>query len=92
MAKRTKTFKIGEYCVGGIISVEVTGKVLTIINKEWDTSTGYTKRSNQSNAKELSRATGMINEFNWERKASDYLHELTTSYYADKIMDWIKGK
>ena len=92
MAKRTKTFKIGEYCVGGIISVEITGKVLTIINKEWDTSTGYTKRSNQSNAKELSRATGMINEFNWERKASDYLHELTTSYYADKIMDWIKGK
>ena len=26
MVKKTKTWKIGEYCKGGIITVEITGK------------------------------------------------------------------
>jgi hypothetical protein len=95
MAKRTKTWKIGEYCVGGIITVEVSGKILTIINKEWDTSAGSNRRSNQSKAKELSRGTAVMDEgwdSNWRMKAYDYLTELTSSYYADKILDWIEKK
>jgi hypothetical protein len=96
MAKRTKTFKIGEYCVGGIITVEITGKILTIINKDWDTSAGYTRRSNQSKAKELSRGSVVMNDegwgSSWRMKAFMYLTELTTAYYADKILDWVEKK
>jgi len=95
MAKRTKTFKIGEYCVGGIITVEITGNVLTIINKDWDTSAGYNRGSNQSKAKELSRGSVVMNEGwdnNWRMKAFMYLTELTTAYYADKILDWVEKK
>jgi hypothetical protein len=40
MAKASKTFKIGEYAKGGVITAEVQGKVVTIIGKEWDTSQG----------------------------------------------------
>ena len=29
----TKTFKIGEYCKGGVITVETTAKKVTIIAK-----------------------------------------------------------
>ena len=95
MAKRTKTFKIGEYCVGGIITVEITGKILTIINKDWDASAGYSRKSNQSKAKELSRGTIVMEDEwdnKWRFKAFMYLGELTTSYYADKILEWIENK
>ena len=53
----TKTFKIGEYCKGGIITVEIKGKVISVIGKEWDYSKGSRKSSNQSNAKEWCRGT-----------------------------------
>jgi hypothetical protein len=92
MAKRTKTFKIGEYCVGGIITVEITGKILTIINKDWDTSAGYNRGSNQSRAKELSRGSVVIGDSWWRMQAFMYLTELTTAYYADKILDWVEKK
>lgn len=29
---------------------------------------------------------------NWRFKAFMYLGELTTSYYADKILDWVENK
>ena len=92
MAKRTKTFKIGEYCVGGIITVEISGNVLTIINKDWDTSAGYNRGSNQSKAKELLRGSFVIGDSWWRMKAFMYLTELTTAYYADKILDWVEKK
>lgn len=100
MAKQTKTWKLGEWAKGGIITVEITGKILTIINKDWDFSAGSNRGSNQSKAKELSRGT-IVMENNWDndwgwldwrRKAYMYLTELTTSYYADKILDWVEGK
>jgi hypothetical protein len=92
MAKATKTFKIGEYAKGGVITAEVNGKVITIIGKDWDTSTGYSKSSNQSNAKEFTRATVLANEQNAEWKLSEFLCDLTTSYYADEIIKWVKSK
>jgi hypothetical protein len=53
----TKTFKIGEYAKGGIITVEITGKVIVVIGKEWDFSTGSRRSSDQSNAKEFTRGS-----------------------------------
>lgn len=92
MAKATKTWKIGEYCQGGIITVEITGKVIAIIGKEWDTSAGYKKSSDQSNAKEFTRGTVTADDREAYRKMYDFLSDLTTHYYADTILKWIETK
>lgn len=88
----TKTFKIGEYCKGGVITVETTASKVTIIAKEWDTSAGYSKGSNQSNAKEWNRLEVSTSSSDAERKLDWFLFDLTTSYYADQVMEWIKTK
>lgn len=90
----TKTFKIGEYAKGGVITVETTPNHVTVIGKDWDMSKGTKKSSDQSNAKEFCRKQVSIahSTDNSERELSDYLCDLTTSYYADQIMDWIKTK
>lgn len=88
---KTKTWKIGEYCKGGIITVEITGKVITVIGKDWDTSAGYNKASNQSKAKEFTRGTceSMDPRSYW--LLYNFLNDLTTHYYADKILVWINS-
>jgi len=86
----TKTWKIGEYCKGGIITVETRKTQITIIGKEWDYSKGSKKGSNQANAKEWIRKTVLINEDNPGRELSNFLSELTTSYYTGEIMKWIE--
>ena len=88
----TKTFKIGEYAKGGVITVDIKGKVLTIIGKDWDFSTGSRKSSDQSNAKEFTRGTQDISEGNAYRKVYEFLSNLTTSYYAEEIIKWIESK
>ena len=90
--KATKTFKIGEYSKGGVITAEVNNNEVTIISKEWDFSTGSRKSSDKSNAKEWNRIKVMANESNAYRKLSDYLCDDTTSYYADQIIKWIETK
>jgi len=92
MAKATKTWKLGEVAQGGVITAEVNGKLITIIGKEWDTSTGYKKSSNQKNAKEFTRGTVLANEQDAEWKLFNFLCNLTTSYYADEIIKWVKSK
>lgn len=92
MAKATKTWKIGEYCKGGIITAEINGKVINIIAKDWDTSAGYTKKSNQSNAREFTRGTVLSTDPSAQRKMMDFLEDLTTHYYASEVLDWIKSK
>lgn len=92
MAKASKTFKIGEYAKGGVITAEVNGKVITIIGKDWDTSAGYKKSSNQSKAKEFTRGTVIANERDAEQKLFFFLTDLTTAYYSDEIIKWIKTK
>ncbi len=92
MAKATKTWKIGERAMGGVITVEINGKEVHLIGKEWDTSTGYNRGSNQSNAKEFIRKT-----LNADAKRSymdmlDFLCYLTSSYFADQIADWVVEK
>lgn len=90
--KHTKTFKIGETCAGGIITVEITGKVIAVIQKQWDFSAGYTKRSSQKNAEELTRGTVLATDRDAERKISDYVNVIANSYWADTIIKWIKSK
>jgi len=87
-----KTFKIGEYAIGGVITVEITSKEVTVICKEWDFSAGSNKNSDQSNAKELSRKTFKVGDENSMWNIDFYINELTTSYYTEQIMDWIKSK
>lgn len=89
MAK-TKTWKIGEYCQGGVLTVEITGKVISVIGKEWDHSAGIRKSSNQSKAQEFRRGTVLSTDAQAERKLLDFLCELTTGYYADMVLQWIK--
>jgi len=71
-----KTFKLGEYCAGGIIQVMIPeNKNLVRIRNA--TMTGETIE---------------IRQFRWELdsfKLELYLNELTTSYYASKIRDWV---
>ena len=89
---KTKTWKIGEVCQGGIITVEIVGKVISVIGKEWDTSQGYNRGSNQSNAKEFTRGTTLADEKNAENKINNFISDLATSYWASTIIDWIKTK
>lgn len=89
---KTKTFKIGEVCQGGIITVEIHGKVVIIIGKEWDYSQGTRKGSNQSNAKEFTRGTVLSTDTDAVRKIEMFLNDLTTSYWSDQIMKWIRTK
>lgn len=88
----TKTFKIGEYCQGGIITVETTSKQVTIIGKEWDHSKGTRASSDQSNAKEFTRETVAISDEHAKRKIEMFLNNLTTSYYSDQVLKWIESK
>jgi hypothetical protein len=92
MAQATKTFKIGEYAKGGVITVNVNGKIVTVIGKEWDMSQGTRKSSDQSNAKEFTRGTLDTTLSSAYRQLSDFLCDLTTSYYADQIIEWIETK
>ena len=88
----SKTWKLGEVCKGGVITVEATAKKVTIIAKEWDFSQGSSKGSNQSNAKEWNRLEVSTSSSDAESKLDWFLFDLTTSYHADKIMEWIKSK
>lgn len=92
MAQATKTFKIGEYAKGGVITVEIRGKIITIIGKDWDFSAGSNKGSSQKNAKEFTRGTILSTQEDAERQILNFLNELTTSYHADNILKWIKSK
>ena len=88
----TKTWKLGEVCQGGVITVETTSNEVTVIGKEWDFSTGSRRSSNQSNAKEFTRFTAS-NEIPLQRnKLENFLTDLATSYHADVILKWIESK
>ena len=88
----TKTWKIGEYCQGGIITVETTKKQIIVIGKEWDYAKGCNRSSDQSKAKEFTRKTVQIGDGNAHRELSMFLIDLTTSYYTDQILEWVESK
>lgn len=88
---KTKTFKIGEYCKGGIITVEIKKNIVTVIGKEWDYSKGSNKGSDQSGAKEFCRLEVDVEQMDSERTLSEFLHDLTTSYYTDEVMKYVES-
>jgi len=87
-----KTWKLGEVCQGGVITVQTTKTQVKVIGKQWDMSKGTNRGSDQSGAKEFTRLEVNLSIRNNERKIDDFLHELTTSYYSGEIMEWIKTK
>jgi len=89
---KTKTWKIGEYAKGGIITVEINGKIISVIGKDWDMSKGTRRSSDQSNAQEFTRGTVLSTDTDAYWKLYNFLTDLTTHYYADTILEWIKTK
>jgi hypothetical protein len=89
---KTKTFKIGEYAKGGIITVEIKGKTIAVIGKDWDMSKGTRRSSDQSGAKEWTRLEVQSDAQNAHRELDFFLCDLTTSYYAGEIIKWIETK
>lgn len=87
----TKTWKLGEVCQGGIITVNTTKTKVIVIGKEWDYSQGSNKGSNQSNAKEFTRAEFDLNLVG-SREVDNFLNSLTTSYHSGEILKWIESK
>ena len=75
-----KRFRIGEYAVGGIIQVDIHGKIILISALDW-----FTKDIIMS-------GTTLANDVNAIYRLKNFLNELTSSYYADKIFEWIKTK
>jgi len=71
----TKTFKIGEECYHGIIKV-TTQKNSIVIIKMIDMQT---------------KRLVSTNTFNSERDLFMFLTDMSTPFYADKIINWIKN-
>lgn len=88
----TKTWRLGEVCRGGVITVTTNKKTVLIQAKEWDTSKGFSKGSDQSQAKEWNRLEVNIAEKDSRSKIDWFLSDLTTSYWADEILKWIETK
>jgi len=89
MAK--KTWKLGEVCRGGIITVETKGNKVAVIGKDWDFAKGSNRSSDQSGAKEWTRLEVDAELNDADRTLTEFLHDLTTSYHADNIMKWIES-
>jgi hypothetical protein len=71
-----KEFKIGEYAVGGIIKVDKGAKLVRIQALDWDD-------------KDVLRSKTF--PVDYTDAMDEFLNDLTTSYYADKIIDYIKN-
>ncbi len=79
MSNRTKQFKIGEYAMGGIIKAEIINDHVHI------DALDYSSKKSVLAEKYKIRLSDR-----WDVNVC--LNELTTSYYADKISEFIYGK
>ena len=73
----TKQFKIGEYAIGGIIKVTTNLTTITIQALDYNTKNEV-----------MSQTFDLDDSSYWNIK--DYLNELTSSYYEDKVMKYIE--
>ena len=80
---KSKTWKIGEECIGGIIQAKISenayfpsSTTVKILVKEWKTGEIISEW-----------IFGRIHESRLE----NHLNEMTTSYHASKIMEWVKA-
>ena len=88
----SKTFKIGERARGGVITAETKGNTVTLIAKQWDTSAGYTKKSSQTNAKELHRITVDATTSDAYGQLFHWMCEESTAWWADEVLKWVGTK
>ncbi len=88
----TKTWKIGEYCRGGIITAIATRTKVTIIAKELDLTQGTRRGSNQSNAQEWDRLEIELDSGDVYNELYTYLTDLTSHGWAEKVIDWVDSK
>jgi len=72
----TKTFKIGEYAIGDIIVVSFNKFGTCIKALDWNT-------------KKIVDIKTIGRSISERAQIEDYLHHLTSSYYADKILKYI---
>ena len=70
----TKQFKIGEYALGGIIKATVKNHDVKIESLDW-----YTKKEVQLKKFKLME----------QHEIMMYLNEITSSFFADKVLNWI---
>jgi hypothetical protein len=73
-----KMFKIGEYAIGGIIRVEIVKHVISVKALDWNTK------------KVVNSGYVVLTERDASELLQEYLHTLTSSYYAEKILDWVR--
>jgi hypothetical protein len=72
----TKSFKIGEYAIGGIIKVDISNTTISIKALDYNT-------------KVVIMENFFPNYDNPYREMLEFLNELTSSYYADKVLEYI---
>jgi hypothetical protein len=77
MTKRTKTWRIGECCAGGVIRAKSCGDIVKLEIRDY-----------YNDAILNNGAFGRIHE----RYIFEYLTEFTSPYYAEKVIEWIKRK
>ena len=76
--KKHKQFKIGEYAIGGIIDVTINNNEIEIQCLDY--------HSKNKVCGEIFDSNGVDSDF----AISETLHEYTSSYYSEKVLDWIK--
>ena len=88
----SKTFKIGEACIGGVITAETTAGSVTIKIREWDTSVGFSRGSNQSGARVINTFTVKVTDRDADRILHNFISDNATHYWADQVMEWVESK
>ena len=86
----TKTWKIGERCRGGIITVNVTPYFVYVYGKDWPAGASRKDCLNLANVWSAEVFNQVSDDWLWD--LDDHLNWLTNSYFAEKIMDWVKTK
>ena len=76
----TKTFKIGEYAVGGIIKVTTSNDEIIVKTIDWETKDELS--TYKVNPKKMDARYDMLN----------VLNEITTHYYSERILEWIEAQ
>jgi hypothetical protein len=77
LTRRTKTWRIGECCAGGVIRAKSCGELVKLEIRDYFTDEMLDDG-----------AFGRIHE----RQIFEFLTRSTTPYYADKVLQWIKVK
>ena len=74
---RRKTWKIGEYCAGGIICAKCNGQAVKIEIKEWETGEVI--------------ATNVFGRIHIGNEMDQWLSDYTTFLHADNVVQWAMG-